>query len=151
MGGREGVADALGGLVDIGMVSRAIHPEEAARGGDAVTQREVHMVVEGQEHGGLGELEEGAGVGTQVRVMQESVLLETDVNECRVEAGYEFLDLAQVQITHSETGINFFVVQLHQFLVLQECDLHTLGGGIDDEFFVQAPGTLSDNTGMTDA
>mgnify|MGYP002716414169 CR=1 FL=1 len=28
-----------------------------ARGGDAVTQREVHMVVEGQEHGGLGELQ----------------------------------------------------------------------------------------------
>ena len=31
--------------------------EEAARGGDAVTQREVHMVLEGQEHGGLGELQ----------------------------------------------------------------------------------------------
>ena len=32
-GAGKGAADALGGLVDIGMVSRAIHPEEEAKGG----------------------------------------------------------------------------------------------------------------------
>lgn len=32
-GAGKGAADALGGLVDIGMVSRAIHPEEEAQGG----------------------------------------------------------------------------------------------------------------------
>ena len=32
-GAGKGAADALGGLVDIGMISRAIHPDEAAKGG----------------------------------------------------------------------------------------------------------------------
>lgn len=32
-GAGKGAADALGGLVDIGMISRAIHPEETAKGG----------------------------------------------------------------------------------------------------------------------
>ena len=32
-GAGKGAADALGGLVDIGMISRAIHPEEEAKGG----------------------------------------------------------------------------------------------------------------------
>lgn len=32
-GAGKGAADALGGLVDIGMISRAIHPDETAKGG----------------------------------------------------------------------------------------------------------------------
>ena len=32
-GAGKGAADALGGLVDIGMVSRAVHPDEVKKGG----------------------------------------------------------------------------------------------------------------------
>ncbi len=61
-------------------------------------------------HRHLGELEQGARIGAQVCIVQESVLFKPHVHKCRVQAGDEFLHLTQVKIAHGEAGVCFFTV-----------------------------------------
>ena len=59
--------------------------------------------------------------------MQESILFKANINECCIEPWDEFLDLTQIEITHIETGVSFFIMKLNEFLVFQQGYLYTLG------------------------
>ena len=53
-----------------------------------------------------------------VSVRKEGIFLESYIYKCRIQSGYQLLYFSQIQVTHRKAVISFFVVELHQLLIL---------------------------------
>ena len=110
----------LAGLHDLGLVLEMVEHRGVVGPGDRL----------------LGELLERAELGTQVGVVQESLLGMSDVDEGRVQTGRELAHLPEEDVADREVIVGLLVVQLHEPAVLQDGDFHAGGRGMDDEFLL---------------
>ena len=69
---------------------------------------------------------------TQIEVVDESILFVTDIDESRIQSGHDLADLAQIDISHRESGLALLLAELHQHLVLGQSDRDFSRGYIDD-------------------
>ena len=67
---------------------------------------------------------EGKSVGAYVEIMEESVLVAADIDECCVEPRHNFADLSDVDITYAKLFGGFFLVKFNQPLVFKQRDLY---------------------------
>ncbi len=51
--------------------------------------------------------------------MQKGIFLESDVNEGRVEARHQFLDLSQVEIAYRESVFALLIVKLNELFIFE--------------------------------
>lgn len=68
---------------------------------------------------------------SEVEEVNESISLVTDIDECGIQPGHNFPNLAQVDVAHRKTAFATLLVQLHELFVFDKGDGYFGGGYVD--------------------